>query len=219
MVEKINHYPRLNEVAYKAIREKIITGEFTPGLRLKEEFLVNMLGISKTPIKLGIAKLEQDGLVKSVPRRGSYVIEMSPEDIIEVFSLRGVLEGLAASLALKNISEHKINALDRIQQQMNADIGNLSIGSYVENDAKFHNLIIETSGHKMLRECLNPILNKIEMLKYRSASSIERRKEACQDHLAIVAAFREKNKVHAERAMRLHLQKSMKAVVGNITDR
>ena len=101
MQSQIVKPPSLNEIAYQFIRNKIITGEFAPGFRLKEDFLIKMLDMSKTPIKLGIAKLEQEGLITSIPRRGSYVITLTREDINEIFLLREVLEGLAARLAIQ----------------------------------------------------------------------------------------------------------------------
>ncbi len=218
MAEKINRHPRLNEVAYKELREKIITGKFLPGFRLKEDFLVKMFGISKTPIKLAIAKLEQDGLVVILPRRGSYVSEISEETIKEVFSLREVLYSLAVKLAVTNISDKDFAKLEKIHLSMANDIENISLKNYIQSDNLFHNMIVEYSGNKLLRECLNPIINRIEMLKYQSALSKQRRKQACREHAKIIDAFRKKDPQAAEMAMKNHLNNSMNAVKDTITE-
>ncbi|KIX11805.1 hypothetical protein X474_22275 [Dethiosulfatarculus sandiegensis] len=212
MSEKISRHPRLNEVAYKELKEKIITGEFLPGFRLKEEFLVKMFGISKTPIKLAIAKLEQDGLVVTLPRRGSYVSEINEETIKEIFSLREVLYSLAVKLAVSNISDEDFAKLEKVHLSMADDIENISLKDYIQGDNLFHHMIIEYSGNRLLRECLNPIINRIEMLKYQSALSKERRKQACREHAKIVDAFRKNNPRAAETAMKEHLDNSMNAV-------
>lgn len=215
MENQLLRHPSLNEIAYDFIKERIITGAFAPGFRLKEELLVKMLGISKTPIKLGIAKLEQEGLVDIIPRRGSYVIALTREDIKEIFLLREVLEGLAARLAIQHLSNDDIDRLKQIQSDINGDADVSDIQQHIRFDDRFHGTIIQAAGHRLLTESLNPILNKIEIVKYRTAVSVDRRAETVREHSAIIKALEDRDENAAESAMRRHLQNAMKAAIRN----
>lgn len=207
-----SQHPNLDEVAYQYLREKIIEGELPPGTRLKEEGLINMVGISKTPIKLALARLEQAGLVKTIPRRGSYVIELTAELAVEVYTLKEVLEGLAARLAAQSMTPEDIDYLKRILSTI-SNMETTTPESYTESDASFHGSILEASGHRLLQEAIKPLFDIIAMFRSRITFVSDRRKRGYEEHMRILKAIEDRDPERAEQSMRLHLRRAMEDVL------
>ena len=110
-LNKLNlyEYKPLRDVVFENLREAILEGELKPGQRLMEVQLAEQLGVSRTPVREAIRKLELEGLVIMLPRKGAYVANMSLKDIIDVLEIRASLEGLAASLAAQRMSSDDID--------------------------------------------------------------------------------------------------------------
>jgi DNA-binding transcriptional regulator YhcF (GntR family) len=102
-----NDYKPLREVIFNSIREAIILGELKPGERLMEVQLAEKLGVSRTPIREAIRKLELEGLVVMIPRKGAYVADLTKKDIIDVLEVRAALDGLATQLAAERITDNR----------------------------------------------------------------------------------------------------------------
>jgi DNA-binding GntR family transcriptional regulator len=199
----------LYEKAYHAIKSNILKSEFLPGSRLQEEYLVNLFGISKTPIKMALSKLEQEGLVSVVHRRGTFVVDLTTEKIREIYSLREVLEGLAARLAAKNLSKSEIHELRNIVEKI--ECGNneneMDLKQYIEQDERFHVIILEASNHQMLQQSIANIFDLSHMFKLKSATLPGRQKESSEEHKKILAALEKRDSQKAEAVMRAHIQK------------
>ena len=114
-INKINmdDYKPLRDLVFENLREAILKGDLNPGDRLMEVQLANKLGVSRTPVREAIRKLELEGLVIMLPRKGAYVADMSLKDIIEVLEIRASLEGLAAYLASERMSDENIKKTRR----------------------------------------------------------------------------------------------------------
>lgn len=199
----------LNEKAYIAIKKNILSSEFLPGSRLHEEYLVNLFGISKTPIKLALSRLEQEGLVVVVHRKGTFVVDLTEEKIREIYSLREVLEGLACRLAAKNMSESQIREISNLVEKIEYKNNKMSIdlNDYIKLDQRFHMLILEASKHKMLQQAIANVFDLIHMFKLKSATLPGRQKESFEEHRKILVALKRKDAPEAESAMREHIQK------------
>ena len=102
---KINEYLPLRDIVFQTLRNAIITGELQPGERLMETQLAEKLGVSRTPIREAIRKLELEGLVIMVPRKGAQVAQFTEKDIQDVLEVRAALESLAAKLACKRMDD------------------------------------------------------------------------------------------------------------------
>ena len=118
---RLDAYKPLREIVSDALRQAIRDGLLPPGERLMEIPLAEELGVSRTPIREAIRILEQEGLVVMIPRRGTYVADMSLKDVTEVFELRSILEELAAELAAERITNEEIEALIARRRQARAD--------------------------------------------------------------------------------------------------
>ena len=114
---KLDSYRPLREVVSEALREAIIDGALKPGERLMEIQLADELGVSRTPIREAIRRLELEGFLIMVPRRGTYVADLSIKDINEVFEIRTALDVLAAGLAAERITEEELEKLERLLVQ------------------------------------------------------------------------------------------------------
>ena len=197
----------LNQRAYEVIKENIIKSKFSSGSKLGEDFLVNELGISKTPIKLALVRLEQENLVENKPYKGSYVVELNAENLRQLYTLREVLEGLAAQLAAKNISEHDLKKMKKNLTKFNPSSGNLPLKLYLETDAKFHQIIVTASGNPYLQESLERQYDLIKMYKLKIASKRLNTNESYLEHLEIFEAIEARKPEIAERAMRHHIKR------------
>lgn len=208
-------YQGLNEIVYDTIKEKIITSEFSSGQRLQEEHLVELLGASKTPIKIALAKLEQEGLVQTIPRRGTYVIELNNKMMIEIYSLREVLEGLAAREAAKSMTTKTLNRLEKNLSEFDPNRKDISLELYLELDETFHQAIIKGAKHNYLEETLERLFNIITIFKLRAASVRQNSVNPYNEHLQILEALMARDSKKAEEAMRFHIREVMEVLVDN----
>ncbi|MEA1963561.1 MAG: GntR family transcriptional regulator, partial [Candidatus Aerophobetes bacterium] len=109
MEKKMKNRPNLSEDVYEAIKRRLGDKDLKPGTKIKEEELAEELGVSRTPVREAISKLEREGLVEIIPRYGTFVANLSPEDIEEIYDLRGALEGLAIKLSFLKLDREKFH--------------------------------------------------------------------------------------------------------------
>ena len=110
----LDNYKQLRDVVFESLRKAIVEGSLKPGQRLMEVQLAEQLGVSRTPVREAIRKLELEGFVIMLPRKGAYVADMSVKDIIDVLEVRSALEGLAANLAAERMDEKEVENLKEI---------------------------------------------------------------------------------------------------------
>ena len=118
----LDNYKPLRDVVFENLREAILEGKLEPGQRIMEVQLAEQLGVSRTPVREAIRKLELEGLVVMLPRKGAYVADMSLKDIIDVLEIRSSLEGLAAYLAADRITEEGVERLKAIAEDFKQSI-------------------------------------------------------------------------------------------------
>jgi DNA-binding GntR family transcriptional regulator len=202
----------LTEKVYEEIKEKIIGSQFPEGFRLAEDILIKEIGTSKTPIKIALAKLEQEGFVQTIPRRGTYVIDLTPEIMIEMYSFREELEGFAARLAAKNLSSSEIKKLEKNLCEFDPNKHDITLSRYLELDRSFHLYILEGAKNRHLKEALKGIFDKISMYKFKSASVRQSSGKPYIEHMKILEGIKNKNHVMAEKAMRFHIRRAIETL-------
>lgn len=200
------------DAAYWAIRDALRTGLIGPGERLIELDLAAALGMSRTPIREALRRLEVERLIANAPRRGFVVPTVSLEDLVEIFEIRGVLEGLAARRAAQRMGPGEVAALaDAVGQMERArdadDLTGLSDAS-----ARFHRLLRSGSKHGRL-----PALIALLGDSYRSLGALELAPErvgpAVAEHRAILDAIAGHNGEEAERLTREHARHALRAQI------
>ncbi|MFN3390445.1 MAG: GntR family transcriptional regulator [Meiothermus ruber] len=202
----------LNREAYKALRQAILGRKIPPGQKLVVRVLAEELGLSPTPVKEALAALEREGLVVAVPHRGYFVLEPSLEDVREIYSLREVLEGLAARLAVENDGRALLRKLERLFEKQHEAAERGDIDTYGDLDLAFHRTFWEAAGSKRLLATAETIDGQIRMLINSSAAIPGRLPQSRAEHQAILQAVRDKDPQAAETAMRTHVRNAGQAL-------
>ncbi|HHW14918.1 MAG TPA: GntR family transcriptional regulator [Firmicutes bacterium] len=185
----LDNYKPLRELVFEALREAIIQGRLHPGERLMEIQLAEELGVSRTPVREAIRKLELEGLVLMIPRKGAYVSEISMKDIADVFEIRRALEGLAARLAAERATEQEIERLERALVKI-AEIAQAEdLDGAVALDTDFHEELMAASHNPRLSQLVSNLREQIQRFRLTSLSHPGRVKLAVEEHRKIVDAI------------------------------
>ncbi|MEW6726070.1 GntR family transcriptional regulator [Desulforudis sp. 1088] len=203
---KLDSYKPLREVVFESLREAIITGRLRPGERLMELQLAEELGVSRTPVREAIRKLELEGFVVMVPRKGAYVAGITDKDITDVFEVRSALEALAAGLAAERITEEEIEELERLVVRYAETTSSQNIQAIVEEDTKFHDVIYRASRNQRLIQIVTNLQEQIQRFRLTTLSRPGRTKEALVEHRKIVEAISERNIELAQQLAREHIE-------------
>jgi len=194
----------LSELAYARIKKMIAEYRFLPGSRINVEELTRKLGASRTPIWEAIRRLEQEGLVRNVPNRGVFLVELTREDAAELYAVREVLEGMAARLAVSSISDRALDRMDAFILEQEKLVSEENLVGYSRSDYDFHAGVYAACGNNLLKEMLESIKNRARPLAMRITPILP---ELLEDHREIVRAFRCRDPELAEAAFRKHNRK------------
>jgi len=191
----------LSERAYSRIKKMITDYRFSPGSRLNVEQLARDLGTSRTPIWEAIRRLGQEGLVRNVPNRGVFLVELTPRAAIELYTVREVLEGMAARLSVEGISDRTLDKMESLLQAQERIVAEEDLVSYSRSDFEFHAFIYAACGNTILREMLESIKQKARPIAMQITPILS---ELLQDHREILHALRMHDPLLAETAFREH---------------
>jgi DNA-binding GntR family transcriptional regulator len=205
--------PALSPVRYRsmaeqiatAIRQAIANGKLRPGTRLLEVQIAREMGTSRAPLREALIQLEREGLVVRQPNRGTFVADLTEELVREVASLRGVLEGFAAGLAVKRLTEEDFQQLERILTEMLAVARRGDFPRMVEWDYLFHEYIMRASGHRLLYETWVGMDRKVRVFLSATNLMYADMKSVVEGHVPILRALRRRDPQRASRVMAEHL--------------
>lgn len=184
---RLDSYKPLREIVFESMREAIISGVLEPGERLMEIQLAEEMGVSRTPVREAIRKLELEGFVVMIPRKGAYVAGVSHKDVADVFEIRAALEGLAAGLAAERVTEEEIEQMERILLSPSDE--EMDLEDIVESDTDFHALVYKASRNERLIQILANLREQIQRFRATSLAVPGRIKDAIDEHRAIVEAL------------------------------
>ena len=203
---KLDTYKPLREVVFDALREAIIDGVLRPGERLMESQLAGELGVSRTPVREAIRKLELEGFVVMIPRKGAYVAGISVKDIADVFEVRAALEALATVLAAERITEEELEELERILVRKAEIIEQQEIKLFIESDKKFHEILYRASRNQRLIQILTNLQDEVHRFRSVSLTSPGRMPEALDEHRKVVEALGDRDIARAEALAWEHIE-------------
>jgi len=204
---KLDNYKPLRDVVFSALREAIIKGELKPGERLMEVQLAEEMGVSRTPVREAIRKLELEGLVVMVPRKGAYVAGLSLKDAADLFEVRISLEGLAAALSAERITEEELKIMEKILEDITAAAEREDVEAVIQKDAEFHQILFSTTRNNRLAQIINSLKEQIDRFRIQSFSNPARMKAINKEHAGIIKAIKEGNAELAEKLAREHIEK------------
>lgn len=147
---EIRNYKPLGEVVFEYLRNAILSGELKPGERLMEVTIAEQLGVSRTPVREAIRKLEKESFVIMIPRKGAYVADLTKNDILEVLEIRKELEGFAAALSAERMTDIEKEQLGRIVEDFNECLVSMDKKRMIECDNEFHSFIFNASKNQRL---------------------------------------------------------------------
>ncbi|MFA5527314.1 MAG: GntR family transcriptional regulator [Peptostreptococcales bacterium] len=208
----IDDHKPLRDLVFEEIRRSILSGELKPGQRLMEIELADRLGVSRTPIREAIRKLELEGLVAIEVRKGAYVSGISVSEMIDVLVVRSVLEGLAASLAAQKITEEEIKALLEISEKFNQSVAEDDAIAMNRYNNQFHNIIFEATKNKKLIQMANNLQEVVQRFKIAYFKEYTRAKDIPQEHKLIVQAICARDPVTAKEYGQNHVERLTEAL-------
>ena len=173
-------------------------------LRLDERSLADQLGISRTPLREAIARLERDGLVTVVPRKGVYVQRKSLTEILEMIVAWAALESMAARLATERASDQEIASLRKIAAKYSSSEAGTRISEYSEDNIRFHQRILEISKCALLKDMADSLFLHMHAVRLRAMGEDDRARRSVVDHAEIIEALEERDADEAAKRVREH---------------
>jgi DNA-binding GntR family transcriptional regulator len=204
--------PRINvsEAAYSAVKQVLLSSAYEPGERVDIEQLCKDLGVSRTPVFDALNRLEVEGLVEIIPRRGVYLVMLSEEKASELYVAREALEAVVTKLAANNISDKQMEQLKKSLDKQAACLKDADNAGYAAATIKFHNIIAEASGNKTVERLLETVCSQMEALRLRTLYLPKRLQQSHAEHQRIYQALAKRDAELAERVAREHIQATTK---------
>lgn len=196
------------KAVYLDVRRKIIDGVYRGGTHLTTETLATTLGVSRTPVREALRRLQAEGLVQIIANRGAFVTSWTMKDIDEVFDLRNMLEAHAARQAARNMTAETLEQLDTLALQMDEAVerrGAEWLDRLTSYNTEFHRLIMQAANHRRLELVLGQIVQIPLVMRTFAIYSDEELARSMQHHHEMVAAFRRGDGDWAASVMRSHL--------------
>jgi DNA-binding GntR family transcriptional regulator len=200
----LDGYKPLREIVFESMREAILSGVLEPGERLMEIQLAEEMGVSRTPVREAIRKLELENFVVMIPRKGAYVAGVSHKDVADVFEIRSALEGLAAGLAAERVTDEELEQMEQALFFRSSE-GELDLEQIVKSDTDFHALVYKASRNERLIQILANLREQIQRFRSTSLAVPGRNKDAIEEHRMIVEALRNHNVEEAQSLAMSHI--------------
>ena len=209
-------YMPLRDVVFNTLRQAIIKGELKPGERLLEIQLADKLGVSRTPIREAIRKLELEGLVVMIPRRGATVAGITQKHLQDVLEIRRALEDLAIELACQRMTEEQIRELDKLQERFSENAESEDSLMLASIDEEFHERIYQSTCNERLVAILANLREQMYRYRLEYIKDKDKRQMLISEHERIIKAIRLHHVAEAKQAVHEHIDNQEITVLSNI---
>ena len=217
--EDLGSYLSLKDRVYQNIKFQIIIGTLKPGTRLREEELSKAMNISRAPIREAFNRLEKEGFVSIISRKGAAVSKITAQSIKDIFEIRESLESLAVKKSIGKISIEKLEKVgDGFKKFINKPTNAENCIHYLALDKKFHDLLSQNCGNKKLIELLANLQKQIHWLRNISLKRITFA-GSVREHLAIIEALKSNNEKLIIKALLQHLERAKESSLMEINSR
>ena len=206
----------LRDVVFNTLRQAILTGELKPGERLMEIHLANRLGVSRTPIREAIRKLELEGLVTMIPRRGAEVAQITEKSMKDVLEVRRTLDALSAELACERISPEEEEALKIACQNFEEAVKTKDAKIIAKADVAVHDIIAAATGNQRLIQLINNLAEQMYRYRFEYIKDASQHERIIQEHRVIYESIAKKDKEAASNMAKTHIDNQEKAVIARI---
>jgi DNA-binding GntR family transcriptional regulator len=211
MAMRIVHNSLHDEVAAQ-LRDRIFAGELMPGSFLDEVQLAQEMDISRTPLREALKVLSAEGLVRHEPRRGSFVNEVTVDDLDQIFPVIALLEGQCARLAAEHATEADLQALDAMHDKLQRHAKAKRINDYYATNFAIHEAIIALADNRWLAQVIGDLRKMLKLARLQQLHAPGRLDQSLSEHMAVFAALKARDPDGADAAMRTHLNRQRDAL-------
>jgi len=207
VVAPIDSRETFKDKAYAALRNVIVSSDIyrsRTDIRLDERQLAQDFGISRTPVREAMAQLEREGFVRSVPRRGVYVVRKTKDEVVQMITAWAALESMAARLITQSASDADIAGLRRMFATFEDDKLHAKLDEYSEVNINFHQTIIELSSNQVLIRLAENLFTHMRMIRGSTIGEDDRVERSIRDHMNIIHALEARDTKRAEDLVRQH---------------
>ena len=215
----MDEYLPLRDVVFNTLRQAILRGELKPGERLMEIQLANKLGVSRTPIREAIRKLELEGLVLMIPRKGAEVAEITEKNLRDVLEVRCALEELAVQLACDRMDEDGIKAMKEASAQFCTTLDSDDMTRIAQADVAFHDIIYAATDNRRLIQLLNNLREQMYRYRIEYLKKKECYPQLLEEHQTIIDSIESRDKGRATQITGQHIKNQAEAVVDTIREK
>ena len=212
----MDEYLPLRDVVFKTLRRAILTGELKPGERLMEIHLAQKLGVSRTPIREAIHKLEQESLVTMIPRRGAVVSEISEKGLRDVLEVRRALDTFCAEVACDRITDEAKEELKVACKAFEDAVASGDITEIARADVAFHDIIIGATGNERMVMMINNLAEQMYRYRFEYIKDTSSHERLMKEHRKLMDAILSDNIIGARDAAREHIDNQEQAILMQI---
>jgi DNA-binding GntR family transcriptional regulator len=206
-IEPLEAEPSFRDRAYAALKRAITTVDIyatRDEIRLDERQLSQSLGISRTPIREALNRLEQEGFIRSVPRRGMFIVRKTKQEILDIIRVWAALESMAARLITLHATDDEIASLRRLFTGFAGHEPRLHIDEYSEANIRFHQAIMSLSKNKVLIDTMENLFVHMRSIRRQTIAEDDRATRSIIDHMNIIEALEKRQTERAEQLVRQH---------------
>jgi len=213
---KMDAYLPLRDVVFKTLRQAILKGDLKPGERLMEIQLANKLGVSRTPIREAIRKLELEGLVLMIPRKGAEVAKITEKSLRDVLEVRRALERLAVRLVCERITPEGVAELKQAARDFENILESDDITRVAEADVAFHDVIYFATDNRKLIQILSNLQEQMYRYRVEYLKRVEAHDQIIMEHNKLIEAIENGDKESAASFISIHIENQVERVADTI---
>lgn len=206
----------LRDVVFNTLRQGILTGELKPGERLMEIHLANRLGVSRTPIREAIRKLELEGLVTMIPRRGAEVAQITEKSLQDVMEVRRAMDALCVELACDRISEEELKQLKDACGEFEKATETLDPKKIALADVALHEIILKATGNARLIQLIHNLSEQMYRYRFEYVKDKSKHSRLVEEHRIIYESIMNKDKITASETAKLHIDNQESSIIQQI---
>lgn len=213
---KMDEFLPLRDVVFNTLRQAILTGELKPGERLMEIHLANRLGVSRTPIREAIRKLELEGLVTMIPRRGAEVAQITEKSLRDVLEVRRALDALCVELACDRITDEELQALSEACDAFEKATATKDPKKIAQADVAFHDIIVKATNNSRLVQLVNNLSEQMYRYRFEYIKDENCHEQLTKEHQILCESLKRKDKETAAKTAKLHIDNQENSIIGQI---
>lgn len=196
----------LTDRVYESLREEILSNRLPPETPLHEATLAEALDVSRGPVREALRRLDAEGLVSIIPRRGAVVSSLSREEFLDAYRVREALEVLAVRLATPQLSAEDLRELERLHKEMLKHAAAENVDGFFDTNLAFHTLAVNRSGNKKLQEMYHPLVTQLRRYRLSSMSLRGGMTRSCEEHERLLKAMKGGKADEAARLLGEHIR-------------